>query len=189
MEQKLIVFNIVGLWAVSLFSLILSLALARKLSPGSSRGGLKKGSKAPAFSAVTVDGEERSLVDYEGKKALFIFISPHCGSCRQQMPQYEYLFPKARRLGVELVLVSIAGLDETRSYIEETNTHIPVLVAPFESNNFVRDYNAMGTPFFLLVDENGKVGPSGFPIKEQDEWKALVETWDPTLAIFEETKA
>src|SRR5688572_13929556 len=119
MEPVLVV-SLILLWILVLLNLLLTLALARRLNTLSSQLGdplanvpkLELGQPAPDFSAETLDGSQVSLTSYIGRNVAFVFISPSCGPCREEMPVLNALQPKAKRAGVELVLVSDSSRDD-----------------------------------------------------------------------------
>jgi hypothetical protein len=67
----------------------------------------------------------------------------------------------------------------TRTFVRELHIQLPVLVAPRTNNAFFRDYNVVGTPFYCLVDEHGKIQAMGYPDLNVSRgvWKMLVESW------------
>jgi peroxiredoxin len=182
MEQFLIISSIL-LWGVALINLLITLAVVRKLSPVTTPPGLKKGTIAPAFSANTLRGENVTLETYAKRKVVFIFISPNCGPCRESLPTYQALYPKAKQNGVEIVLVSIQDDDKTLQFVSEFNLNQPVLIAPMETNSFAKDYNALSTPSYCMLGERGIVLSSGFTSLEWEDWKELVISWDQEATI------
>lgn len=177
MDEVLVV-NLVLLWVLVIANLLLTLVIIRKLSPNQHRiETLVNGQDAPNFTAETVTGEKKSLADYVGRNTAFLFVSPGCAPCREAIPLYNVLGPKATEAGVDLVLVSIADAPATKALVEEMNIRLPVLVAPRGSNSFAAVYKATGTPSYCLVDAQGKVVGSGHPSLEHGEWKKMVFSW------------
>ena len=74
---------------------------------------------------------------------------------------------------MEVVLVSSDTQEETRSFIEQKKIHLPVLVAPRETNNFFADYRSPGTPAYCFVNTDGKVHSTGIPLVIGTVWKAF----------------
>jgi thiol-disulfide isomerase/thioredoxin len=173
----LLIVSTTFLWVVVLFNLILTLALIRRFNAATPQH-LKKGEKAPDFTAETLSGETLTRDSYAGRGAAYIFFSPWCGPCKQGLPKYEELAPIAARSGVDIVLVSTAAADPSRVYFQDNPVSLPVLIAPKEQNGFMEDYKATGTPFFVYVDAAGKVRGSGHPTREIGDWKRLVDTWE-----------
>jgi signal peptidase I len=137
---------------------------------------LQPGQPAPDFIAETLAGEKVSLSTYEGRPVAFLFVAPN-RHCREAMPDYTEAYAKARNAGVEIVLVSTAGAEQTRAFVDEMGITMPVLVAPFESNSFMKDYKVTATPRFCLVDAAGNVQAAGYPSTEWGSWKKLIDAW------------
>jgi len=179
MEPILVVSSIL-LWVALLFNLLLTLALVRRVNrlPGmldlDNIPTLEVGTPAPDFAAETLNGQRVTLATYARQAVAFVFTSPNCPGCVERIPELEALGPQARRHGVELVLVNAAGEAETQALVEEHQIKLPVLVAPRDSSPFAQDYKAIVTPFYCLVDEEGKVQSTGlFGV----EWEEVTRQW------------
>lgn len=178
--QPILVTNLVLLWLVVLLNLLLTIALIRRFNRMSLFAdmdvGLEKGSLAPDFQAETLTGETVTLADYARKVVSLIFISPHCSPCLEKMPKLNALAAKAKQAGVELLLVNTDGdKAETATFVEKHNVALPVLIAPSESNSFVRDYKADATPSFCILNKDSYVEAAG--VFEPDWEEQLVRAW------------
>lgn len=174
------VVNIVLLWIVVLVNLLLTLALVRRNNSPANDAEiavetLPIDSQAPAFIAESLHGERTTVVDYAHRKFILVFISPTCGHCRPHIPVLEVLQPKAKKYGIELVLVSDSEMEATQAYVRELNTSLPVLVAPRETNTFLTDYKIGGVPMYTIVDENSKIKGGG--LLGDSLWKSTTEGW------------
>jgi peroxiredoxin len=173
--------NSILLWAVVLLNLLLTLALIRrqhKVSASPEVAGLKKGELAPNFETTTLDGTTVTLDTFigGGKSAAFLMISPTCGPCREALPQYEALFQKAVRAGVNLALVSNGEVEAMRELAQEFNLTAPVLVTTPASTSFWADYKVRATPSYCLVSPTGEVKSSGYPNFNGGDWKRFVDS-------------
>lgn len=179
MDQILVVSSVL-LWVVVLFNLLMTLAVVRRLNAGSQKEvrkvGLEEGQLAPAFTAETLSGETVTLSTYARRTVAFIFISPHCQPCIAQLPRIDVAALNAAEIGVEVVLVSDAGVVETRALAAEHNIKAPILVAPRKSNPFLNDYKATSVPSYCVVDVRGEVQSAGHFSMEGNELKKLVES-------------
>lgn len=182
MNNALVLSSIL-LWIVVLFNLLLTIALVRRISTIQPEFNMENvetleiGSQAPDFTAVTLDGESVSIASYTQKAVAFIFISPTCTPCLEKIPLMNTLESQAKLAGVELVLVNTTDREKTKAFVEEFNIELPVLVAPRDSNSFVKDYKVGGTPFFCLIDRKGKVQATGFL---GSDWYTLIHEWMAT---------
>jgi peroxiredoxin len=180
LETSLLASSIL-LWVLTLANLLLTLALIRRVNAGTRSSGeqrLKVGTAAPDFTASTLQGETITRATCAGRNVAFLFISPSCQPCRDMLPTFEALGPKAARSGVDLVLVSNAEHEATSALADQFHLRLPVLVAPLSTNPFARDYLSTTTPSYCLVNEQGKVQSAGYPSLEWGEWKTLVESWE-----------
>lgn len=169
METILIVSSIF-LWVVVLLNLLLTLGLARRIRTAfPMMESLKIGQKAPAFSIQTLQGKTITLADYADRATAFVFVSPHCQPCREELPHLRDLAPKARGFGAELVLVSDEGEETTRPFVEGTVDGLTVLIAPRDRNPLFTDYKVLGTPSFYLLDAHGKVQATGVGVTDLAE--------------------
>lgn len=181
------------LWVLVLFNMLLTFALLRRVNrmtassmQANTVDRLKVGEPAPDFSAQALDGETVNLSTYAGRRVVFIFVSPTCRPCREALPTYEDLLPKAQRSGTSLILVSVAAAFQTRSFAEELQISIPLLVAPRETNPFMTDYKILGTPSYCSVDERGMVQSVGYPGLNESEWQVMVESWEEEFEMAPE---
>lgn len=169
METILVVSSVL-LWAAVLLNLLLTLGLARRIRTAIPvMESLKVGQKAPNFSAQTLQGQTLTLANYAGRRTAFVFVSPHCKPCQEELPHLRELSSKARDFGTELVLVSDEGEETTGPFAEGVVDGLTVLVAPRGRNPLFTDYKVPGTPSFYLLDAHGKVHGTGIGIDELAE--------------------
>jgi thiol-disulfide isomerase/thioredoxin len=145
---------------------------------------LSIGLPAPDFKAKTLAGDWVRLTTYASKAVVFIFVSTHCGSCRQKIPLLIKLSSLAKeRKGIDFVLVSDSSLAETHAWVQtifeedEIEVTIPILVAPYSSTEFLLIYNPRRlTPYYCFIDEQAVVrarDPLGM-----GQWSKLQQEWE-----------
>jgi thiol-disulfide isomerase/thioredoxin len=189
--------SLIAVWVVVLLNLLLTVRLltwvgaqnAERRRLVEARPQLTVGAPAPDFRAMTLDGGPARLRDFAGRRVAFIFASPGCETCRNEMPMLARLAPAAKRNeGVELVLVSSGGQDETRAWLDAIREQdglevpLPVLVAPPSQSRLGDDYNPNGsTPFFCLVDERGRVEARSLFV--ESEWAHLRRRWEGVVRL------
>ncbi|HEY1354207.1 MAG TPA: redoxin domain-containing protein [Ktedonobacteraceae bacterium] len=188
METTLLISSIL-LWLVVLFQLLLTFALIRRTPTASPpRGGLAVGTAAPEFSALTLDGETKTLAAYRGRRTALIFFSVHCQPCRTLLAQLQPLAEHVRRTGGELVLVSGDERAETAALVAELDLPFPVLLAPRPGHAFFADYQIMHTPAHCFLTPRGTVQASGVPVVQSGAWQALNELWEADPAVYAERR-
>jgi thiol-disulfide isomerase/thioredoxin len=178
------------LWAVAIIDLVLTLRVARWIAARSEERRryvvgipeLRMDAPAPAFQARTLEGEPIRLDDFAGHGVALVFVSPSCGPCRAELPVLMELAPMARAAeGVEMLLVSDSGLEETRDWIDAVrdedgvDVDLPVLVAAQDST-FLQEYNPnAGVPYFCLIDAGGLVRSRSLLVEL--EWQHAAQRW------------
>jgi hypothetical protein len=185
-------------WAVLLLNLLVTLRLVRWLRSYHDAGRLDHvrediaelsiGEAAPGFQARDLDGEIVKSGDFSARETAFVFVSPHCGMCRREMPELVTLATLARKsAGAEIVLVSGSGPGETQSWLdsmrEDDKVDVPlrVLVARMRTSDFQATYNPRAlTPYFCYVDKTGIVTARGG--LHTPAWASIIRKWNPAAA-------
>jgi peroxiredoxin len=113
------------------------------------------GSKAPDFTLVSLDGEEVSLSDLEGKVVLINFWATWCEPCKIEMPFFQSRYEKYAPQ-FEVLAVNYAEAEETvRKFIEEEGLTFTVLLD--RRAEVVRMYQVRGYPTTLVVGADGTI--------------------------------
>jgi thiol-disulfide isomerase/thioredoxin len=181
-------------WAVLLLNLLLTLRVVRWLRSVQQAEKLDQeraelpelpvGEPAPPFRTRDLAGHPVRSEDYLGRETALVFVSPHCGPCRQEVPQLVGLAAVARqRAGAEIVLVSDVGVVETRAWLakiedeDSVQITLPTLLASRNTSEFMARYNPRSvTPYFCHVDQAGNVTARGG--LHSVAWTAIVKRWD-----------
>jgi peroxiredoxin len=137
------------------------------------RDGLKAGQPAPDFQLPCLDGTERSLQDFRGRRVLLVFSDPHCGPCSTLAPHLERFhrengeeggLPAPGRNGLgeglgslppQVVMISRGDPKENRAKVKEHGLTFPVLVQ--QRWEISRRYAIFATPVAYLIDELGTI--------------------------------
>jgi alkyl hydroperoxide reductase subunit AhpC len=143
----------------------------------------------PDFKAKTLSGDRVRLATYGGQAVAFLFVSPHCGSCRRKVALFVRLGALAKeRAGVLFVLVSDSSTSETYNWIttireeDGVEVNLPILVAPRTISDFFMTYNPRGlTPYYCLINEQGAVQARD-PV-DLGEWPRLQREWEGASAV------
>jgi methylamine dehydrogenase accessory protein MauD len=139
-------------------------ALSTLITAGGGRiegsvGGPQAGQEAPSFAHADTGERTWSKADLLGRPALLVFSSPTCKFCTQLYPELRRLSEDdaARELQI-LVLQLGASPDENLRLKQEQGFGFEVLSADQES---FAAYAVPGTPFSVLLDEEGRVVRTG----------------------------
>jgi peroxiredoxin len=121
---------------------------------------LPAGTKVPEFTAVTVNGESRSLADLAGSRGLVGFFSPGCRPCHNQLPEF-IKFAKTVPGGAGQVLAVITGPDEpAMEFAAALDRDASVVIEP-PQGPVAAAFSVQGMPSFYLVGADGRIEASG----------------------------
>jgi peroxiredoxin len=123
------------------------------------------GAPAPAYRAVSLDGDSVSLAAQRGKVVLLNVWATWCHPCRDEIPELRKIHTTYRDRGLELIGVSVdtdGSDDAIRQFMREFQMAYPVWRDPEErvSARFL----VLGVPATFLIDRRGvlrwkKTGP------------------------------
>jgi cytochrome c biogenesis protein CcmG, thiol:disulfide interchange protein DsbE len=130
------------------------------LTPAPEGTGIGPGSRAPDFSAVTLDAPvvTRTLADYAGSVVLLNIWATYCPPCLEEMPTMQQLHEAYADRGLRVVAVSIddAGAgDLIREFRTEQHLTFEILHDP--EFNIFDDYALSGVPMTFLIDRRGTI--------------------------------
>jgi peroxiredoxin len=122
------------------------------------------GSPAPAFTARTLEGEERSLDDYGDKVVLLNIWATWCGPCREEMPSMQRLYEEFQGEDFEVVAVSVDARPGDRdasgnpggdlgAFADEFGLTFPILHDP--DGAIQRIYQTTGVPETFVIGKDG----------------------------------
>lgn len=118
------------------------------------------GSRAPEFSAVTVDSAAapRTLESYRGDVVILNVWATWCTPCRVEMPSLEALHRDFREKGLRVVAVSVdepGSADAIRAFAREYALTFDILHDP--SKAIQRSYLTTGVPETFVIGRDGTI--------------------------------
>ncbi len=131
------------------------------------------------FTLKDMNGEEVSLVSYQGKVILVNFWATWCGPCKIEIPAFVELQDKYRDQGLVVLGVSIDDpVSKIKSFAEEYNVNYPLLVG-LDREDFQEAYGPiLGIPTSVFISRDGLAcrRHMGLATKEQfeEDIKALL---------------
>jgi peroxiredoxin len=117
------------------------------------RDGLKAGESAPDFRLPCLDGTERSLADFRGRRVLLVFSDPHCGPCQALGPHLKKFC--SEHPDISVLMISRGDPKENRAKVKEHGLTFPVLLQ--QRWEISRLYAIFATPVAYLIDETGLI--------------------------------
>ncbi len=142
----------------ALGALLALAACARADVPGESAAtrNVEIGAPAPAYRAVSLDGDSVSLDAQRGKVVLLNVWATWCHPCRTEIPELRAIHDRYKARGLELIGVSVdaTGSDESiRAFMKDFQMTYPIWRDPDErvSARFL----LIGVPATFLVDRKG----------------------------------
>lgn len=114
--------------------------------------------KAEDFTLTTIDGEEVSLSDYEGKNVLLAFFATWCPTCNYEMDELNK-FSKTKNDNLEIIAVNLTSQEQSKEdvkkFVEEKDIQFNVLLD--EDSELMEIYNIFTIPTNYLIDEKGNI--------------------------------
>ncbi len=122
--------------------------------------GLAVGTPFTPFRLPDLDGQIRSLDDYQNQRVLLIFWGPQCGFCGLLAPDLARLQGDLRVAKMQLLLVSLDDGVANRKLAEESGLRCPILLMEKDDPLLKGPFLHMGTPSAYLLDGEGMVAHS-----------------------------
>ena len=121
----------------------------------------KAGEPAPAFTGTDLDGQTLTLTRLQGKKAtLLVFAQTSCPYTIDALPAIQNVANAFRTHDVAVVVINTREEQETIQPIyAKSLSNIPVIWD--KVGEISQQYGVDVTPFFFLMDQNGKVVKRG----------------------------
>jgi peroxiredoxin len=125
------------------------------------------GTRAPEFTATTLDGAPASLNDFAGRVVLLNIWATWCPPCVEEMPSLQRLHDLLEPEGFSVIAVSVDALPgrasplgghiggDVRAFVESLGLDFPVWHDP--SGEVQRRYRAPGLPASFIIDREGRI--------------------------------
>ncbi len=142
---------------------------ASAAQPPSNPNLLAVGSKAPAFTLKTAQGQPVSLADFRGKAALLEFFATWCPHCNAEAPHLRSLYASLPKSRYAFVSVNADGEDAASvfAYHRYFGLQFPALLDPSSQPGSFHQQGAAGSvstsygvqafPTFYVLDRTGRI--------------------------------
>jgi len=137
---------------------------------------LSVGDLAPDFEVTTLAGETFSLSSFQGKKPVYLkFWATWCSYCKAEMPHVQSTYNQYGD-AVEVLMVNVGMNDSIANIKQLYNQKGYSLPTVFDrEGELTSRYGVVGTPFHVLVDEQGRVAYQTF--LASDELDDTIVSW------------
>jgi thiol-disulfide isomerase/thioredoxin len=138
----------------------LALPVAAAIAGGCGEGGefrpLREGDVAPAYAAVTLDGDSFVSMPRHGRPLLLNVWATWCIPCRHEMPGLQQLHERlGDRLRVVGVSVDRGPVDAVHAFVGDYDLSFEIVHDPAE--RVVRAFRTSGVPETFLIAADGRI--------------------------------
>jgi thioredoxin-dependent peroxiredoxin len=150
---------------------------------------LAVGTQAPDFTTTDQDGKKRSLSDFKGKRViLYFYPKDNTSGCTKEACAFRDHFDEFRRLGVEILGVSVDSEKSHQSFVKKHG--LPFTLLADTDKRLVEAYGVWGEKSLYgkkymgtnrvtyLIDEGGKIAavfPKVKPDTHAEEMLAILQ--------------
>ncbi|MGB2964607.1 MAG: TlpA family protein disulfide reductase [Anaerolineales bacterium] len=111
---------------------------------------------APELTLFDLDGNEVSLIDFQGEVVLLNNWATWCPPCRQEMPEFQAYYEKYKDQGFQVVAIEAGEpADEVRNFVDEAGLDFVILLDP-ENKSLVTFQNS-SLPNSFVIDRKGNL--------------------------------
>ena len=131
------------------------------------------GRHRPEFTLPDLDGQLRSISEWDGKVIALNFWATWCPPCLKEVPEFVSLQAKYQAAGLQFIGVALQRPEEVREFVAEHGMNYPVLTGELEVIKLAESYgNDIGAlPYTVIIDRSGQVAhvkPGVLPTEEAE---------------------
>lgn len=117
------------------------------------------GTKLGDFRLFDVDGQQRSLSEWQGKALVLNFWATWCTPCRKEIPAFIELQQQYRNNGIQFIGIALQEAEEIRDFLVEFGVNYPALVGVSDVIKVAKQLgNDIGAlPYTVFVDRDGTI--------------------------------
>lgn len=138
--------------------------------------GLEIGSPRPGFTLPDLDGQPRSIDEWDGKVLLVNFWATWCPPCKKEIPAFIRLQERYGDAGLQVIGIAIDQADLVRDFAAAMGVNYPLLVGGMGGAEVTEAWgNRFGTlPYSVLVDRQGRVAATRLGELTEEEAEGLL---------------
>lgn len=135
-----------------------------------------KAKPAPETLGQTLDGQARTVNEYEGDVLFLAFWAIWCPPCIEELPQLERLQETFKDENFSVLAINTFGKKQKlRAYLERNPLAVTSLFD--EGDKVAKAYGVVSIPTVVVVDERGTILDRWQGLKDLDEVKELVKSY------------
>jgi len=137
------------------FRKCLAIALLLMLLPTGAAATPLSGQPAPAFKAITINGQAVQLDSYSNQLLVLDFFASWCIPCRKSVPHLVEMNRKYSRQGLQVLGLSVDDGENTlRAFVDKHKINYPVALA---SEAAQQAYGIRELPVTVIIDSKGRI--------------------------------
>ena len=117
------------------------------------------GKQRPDFSLADLDGQLRSISEWDGKVIVLNFWATWCPPCLKEIPEFVLLQTRYQADGLQFIGVALERPEDVRQFVADHGMNYPVLAGELEVIKLAEAYGnrAGALPYTVIIDRNGQV--------------------------------
>lgn len=131
------------------------------------------GVRRPEFTLPDLDGQQRSITEWDGKVVAINFWATWCPPCLKEVPEFVSLQEKYGSRGLQFIGIALQRPEEVREFVSEHKVNYPILAGELEVIKLAEAYgnNIGALPYTVIIDRNGQIAhvkPGILPTEEAE---------------------
>ena len=131
------------------------------------------GRPRPEFTLPDLDGQPRSISEWDGKVVALNFWATWCPPCLKEVPEFVSLQDKYQAQGLQFIGIALQKPEEVREFVAEHKVNYPILAGELEVIKLAEAYgnNIGALPYTVIIDRNGQIAhvkPGILPTEEAE---------------------
>ncbi|MDH5711362.1 MAG: TlpA family protein disulfide reductase [Gammaproteobacteria bacterium] len=113
----------------------------------------------PEFAMVDINGQTRSISEWDGQIILLNFWATWCPPCLEEIPGFIELQEQYGNQGFQIIGIAADNEDAVRKFAEETKFNYPIIAAELEALELIGRYGnrSGGIPYSVFINREGEI--------------------------------